>query len=126
MSIPPFVVMRPGLSAFLAQFSLHLQLLRVEWEQEKYRQRQMLTALLFGISFFLCTLLCLSVLVIAVGWDTPYRLPSVSLLLVVFGCGSFVFWTRLSKLMAQGTDAFADSRQEFAADFALLRQWIDI
>lgn len=121
----PAVVMRPGLGALLAQFGLHLQLLRVEWEQEKYRYRQMLTALLVGLSLFLCTLLCLIVLVITLGWDTPYRLHSIGLLLVLFGSGTLFAWYRLSKLLEQGAAAFADSRQEIAADIALLRNFLN-
>jgi uncharacterized membrane protein YqjE len=117
----PHVAMRTGLSGIVTLLNLHLQLLLVEWEQEKRRLRQMLFTLLFGLSLFLCTLLCVIALVITLSWETAYRLQSIGLLVVIFGGGAFFAWYRLSKLHKQGADSFADSSEEFAADIASLR-----
>lgn len=120
----PDLVMQPNLQAVLAQFSLHLQLLQVEWEEEKSRLQKMLILLCVGFSLFLCTLISMSVLVLTLSWDTSYRLSSMVVLLILFASSTGLVYYCLQKIMAQKGQAFNDSRKEFAADFALLKLWL--
>jgi len=124
MSETPELVMQANLQAVLAQFSLHLQLLQVEWEQEKSRLQKMLVLLCIGFTLFLCTLLSMAALVLMLSWDTSFRLLSLIGILAVFALSTGVVAYYLQKLSAQKQKAFDDSRKEFAADFALLKQWL--
>ena len=124
MSETPELVMQANLQAVLAQFSLHLQLLQVEWEQEKSRLQKMLVLLCIGFTLFLCTLLSLAALVLVLSWDTSFRVLSIAMLLGVFAISTALVAYYLQKISTQKQKAFDDSRKEFAADFALLKQWL--
>ncbi|MGJ8689234.1 MAG: phage holin family protein [Gammaproteobacteria bacterium] len=124
MSETPELVMQANLQAVLAQFSLHLQLLQVEWEQEKSRLQKMLVLLCIGFTLFLCTLLSLAALVLVLSWDTSFRVLSIAMLLGFFAISTALVAYYLQKMSTQKQKAFDDSRKEFAADFALLKQWL--
>lgn len=107
--------------ALLTQAGLHGQLARLEWAEEKSRLQGMLIAGLVGFASLLSSMIFIGILVMATTWDTVYRLPAIIAVVVVYGLATGFAWRRLHSLSARGKDAFAATRQEFAADMALLR-----
>ncbi len=114
-------ILRSAGSALFAQASLHGQLARVEWAEEKSRLLQMLVFGLLGFAGLLCVLLAAGALVLALSWDTPYRIAAAVALLAVYGLIAGFAWVRLKTLSARGNQAFAATREELAADIALLK-----
>lgn len=107
--------------ALYSQAGLHAQLLELEWAQEKQRLLGLLLAALLGYAALLTALLSTTGLLLALSWSTPYRL-AVALGLVTAN-GLLLAWAclRLGQLVARGRHSFAASREELAADLALLR-----
>jgi uncharacterized membrane protein YqjE len=114
-------ILRSAGSSLLTQAGLHGQLARVEWAAEKNRITGLLiAALVVGIGV-LCTLLMAGALVLAFIWDTSYRVPAAcGLVLFYAACAGFA-WLRFKALSARGGEAFAGTREEIAADLALIR-----
>jgi uncharacterized membrane protein YqjE len=107
-------------SGLLAQGALHLQLLRIEWAEERVRLRSLVVATLFGFACLLALLGAGSALWLALFWDTRYRLPAAAALVAGFALGLGLAWQRCQALLRQGEHSFADSRRELAADLDLL------
>jgi uncharacterized membrane protein YqjE len=103
------------------QASLHGQLARVEWAEEKGRLLKMLVTGVFGLACMLCLMLFVGLLVIAMSWDTVYRVPAALGMLVAYVLGIGVAWHRLQSLSLLGSQSFAATREELAADIALIK-----
>lgn len=114
-------LLRSAGRALLAQTALHGQLARVEWAEERNRLLHMLLATLFGFACGLTLLLLCSTLVLLLSWTTPYRIPALLGLLLVHGLGCAAAWYRFRLLAARGSASFAATREELAADLALLK-----
>lgn len=112
-------LVRAAGGVIFTQSGLHGELARIEWAEEKLRLLRMLLALLLGVVFLLCCLLCASALVLALAWDTPYRIAALVFLIVAHGIGVGIAWWRFQLLSARSTQAFAATREELAADIAL-------
>lgn len=100
---------------------LHGQLAGVELEQEKRRLFRMLLIVLAGFCALTCTLLCAGVLVLAITWDTAYRVPAIIATMLAYAGATFAMWVTFRSATAAGERAFAASLEELAADAALLR-----
>jgi uncharacterized membrane protein YqjE len=85
------------------------------------RLMKMLVLAVLGFASLLCVMLFLGVLVLAYSWDTAYRIPAVMALIIVFGLVTGIAWRRFQALSAQSSQAFAATRDELAADLALLK-----
>lgn len=107
--------------ALITQAGLHGQLARLEWEEEKSRLHQILITGLLGFANLLSFLIFLGILVMATTWDTAYRFHAIIAVVAVYGLVTGFAWRRLHSLSALGKEAFAATREEFAADMALLR-----
>lgn len=114
-------ILRSAGGALFDQARLHSQLAGVEWEEEKRRLLKMLAAALLGFACLLCALLFAGGLVLAATWETAYRVPALAALVVLFACGAFTAWHRFKAWSALARQSFAASREELAADAALLR-----
>jgi uncharacterized membrane protein YqjE len=117
-------LLRGVAGALLDQASLHGELLGVEWAQEKNRIRSMVTAMLLGFACLLGLLAALSLLVLSLYWDTPYRVAAIVGLAALYAVGMTLAWRRLRSQAELGTRSFAASRSELAADVQLLRSQI--
>ena len=114
-------ILRSAGSALFAQAALHEQLARVEWAEEKSRLLQMLVAILLGFIFLMCGLIVISGALLALSWSTPYRLPVVFGLVAFFVIALVIVWRRFQTLAARGDQSFAATREELAADIALIK-----
>lgn len=114
-------LLRSGGSALLAQADLHGQLLQVEWAQQQQRLLTMFWLTLLGFACVLSLMLSLTALVLAYSWETPLRLPAALGLIALYSLGALLALRRCKHLAACSAQAFAATRAELAADFALLR-----
>lgn len=110
-----------GAPLLAEQARLHVALAGVEWKEEKNRLLRMLAVTLLGFACLLCTLLFAGGLAIAATWETAYRLPTLAALAILFGGCTFAAWRRFQAQAALGSQSFAASREELAADTALLK-----
>lgn len=114
-------ILRSAGGALVDQLALYGQLAQVEWGEEKSRLLKMLVGAVLGFAFLLCVLLSLGALVLALCWETPYRIPAASVLVAVYGLGAGLAWQRLAALSVRSDQGFAATRAELTADLALLR-----
>jgi len=105
----------------LTQAGLHGQLARLELAEEKTRLHRMLITGLLGFASLLSSMIFIGILVMATTWDTVYRIPAIIAVVAVYGLTTGLAWRRLRSLAALGKDAFTATREEFAADMAMLR-----
>jgi uncharacterized membrane protein YqjE len=117
-----FRVLRSARGALIDQLALHGQLARIEWTQEKRRLLKMLALMLAGFACLLCILLSAGVLVMALCWDTPARLPAIGMLVAAYGCGLIIAWRRMQVIADAGDQSFAATRAELGRDLELLRE----
>jgi uncharacterized membrane protein YqjE len=115
-------LLRSAAKALFAQGALHAELIKLEWAEEKHRLFLLLITLLAGTVFMLCTLLSVGTLVLALSWDTQYRVLAQIVLTLCYGSGMLIAWRRFHQLAALGGHAFADSCAELGADLALIRE----
>jgi len=114
-------ILRAAGGPLFAQALLHGKLAGVEWEEEKNRLLRMLAAALFGFACLLCALLFAGGLVLAATWETAYRVPALATLVILFGFGAVAAWRRFKAWSALADQSFAASREELAADAAVLK-----
>jgi uncharacterized membrane protein YqjE len=81
----------------------------------------MLLVMLFGFAGTLCVMVFVGVLVLAFSWETAYRIPASIALIAVYALGIAIAWRRLQALSALSGQAFAATREELAADIAMIR-----
>lgn len=120
-TLEAFNTLRAAGDALFAQAMLYGQLLRIEWAEEKNRLRNLLMVTLLGFACLLCLMLFAGGLLLAFSWDTAYRIPSLFVLMCLYGAGIALAGFRIQKLSALGSQAFAATREEIAADLALLK-----
>ena len=81
----------------------------------------MLVATLLGYASLLCVMLLVGALALAFSWDTEYRIPTGLALIAIYGLGAALAWRKFRALSARSSQAFAATREELAADLAILR-----
>lgn len=106
----------------LKQVMLHGQLAQLEWAEEKLRLFKMFLAILLGFTFLVSALCVFSALIVVLSWETPYRLPALISMIILYGFGSGITWNYYQNLSAQGKQAFSASRKEFFLDTELLKR----
>lgn len=114
-------ILRSAGGALFDQAVLHGQLARIEWAQEKERLLKLLASTLLGYACLLCALLSAGALVLALCWETGYRIPAALALTALYALATVFAWRRVRALAALGGESFAATRTELAADMALLR-----
>lgn len=105
----------------LTRLELHGQLVSVEWAEERQRLLQLLIISLFCFIFIFCALLFIGVFVIALSWATDYRIHAIGLMLALYILGFCLCAYRISILVSRSSSSFAATREEVAADLALIR-----
>jgi len=119
--IADMIALRLAGRALFSQVTLHGQLARIEWAEEKNRLQKMFVASLLGFACLLCVMLFFGVLVLLLSWSTEYCIPVLILIIVFYGIGAGMAWRRFQYLFSQGDQTFAATRNELAADAALFK-----
>lgn len=114
-------LMRSAGRALLGQAGLYGQLARLEWAEEKNRLVKMLAAGAIVFACLLCTMLFVGLLVLALSWNTPYFIAAIAAMIAIYIAGSGIAFYVLQSQAALGERAFAATREEFAADIALIK-----
>ena len=114
-------IVRAAGNALFSQVALHGQLLRVEWAEEKNRLLKMLLVTLLGFACLLCVMFFSGMLLLAISWDTGYRIPAFAALIALYGFGTMTAWRRFKTLSELSDRAFSATREELSADAALIR-----
>ena len=114
-------VARSAGGALLTQAGLHAELLGEAWLEEKDRLRGMAVGVVLGFACFLCTLLALGALALALWWETSARIPVMVALLILYGLGTAFAVRSLQRHSRTRNESLAASREEIAADLRLLR-----
>lgn len=114
-------LLRSAGSNISSQASLHGQLILIEIKEEKNRLVQMIIMMLLSFVVGICTLIFIGILVVALSWDTPYRIHSIVALIGACGLGIGLIIYRIKVLVARSNQAFIATRRELSADLALLR-----
>jgi len=107
--------------ALLVQTGLHVELLRVEWQETRGRLLKMIAASLLGFACLLCLMLAFGALLLVLCWATPLRLPAIATLMALYGAGVVLAWRQFQVQFALNAEGFAATRAELSADLALLR-----
>ena len=102
------------------QLTLHRQLLNIEWEEEKKRLASMFALTLIGFASFICLLIFIGVLALALSWNTEYVIFVAALLCVVYGVIAYIAWWQIMVLANRPYRCFSDTRKELTADIALI------
>jgi uncharacterized membrane protein YqjE len=118
--------LRPAASALLTHGVLVLKLAQVEWTAEKRRLQGMLALSLVAFGITLALLLFVSLLAIALLWNSPY-LWAMALGIVAFHvAGLWLALQRLQKLARMQDRSFAGTQEELTADFALFKRKLSL
>ncbi len=115
-------LLRSAGGGLLAQLALYGQLFNVEWALEKRRLFRTVVTGMLAFALLLCLLSLVVVLVLALSWDTPYRIPAVIALVLATTSALAIVWRHFMMLQLQGQQAFIAIRQELADDLALLKE----
>ncbi len=114
-------ILRKAGGSLLVQGSLHGQLMRLEWAQEKERVLKMLLVTLLGFSCLICAMLVLGALALLLSWDTAYRIHVLVALAAMYFGTTWYCWWQFQRLSAASPQAFAATRAELDADMEMLR-----
>lgn len=114
-------LLRSAGAAILSQAGLYGQLARVEWAEEKSRLVKMAILVMLAIVCALCTALFVGILVLTLSWNTEYRIHAVLAVTFAYGLGVVLACYRLKSLSVLGDQSFAATREEIAADMALVK-----
>lgn len=105
----------------LAQAALHGRLAELEWIGQKRRLAEMVVALLVAAAALFSAMAFTSVMVLALSWDTDYRVSVVFGLIALHAVTLGLAWRKLSAVSSEGSAGFAASRAELQADLDLLK-----
>ena len=114
-------LLRSAGGALIAQAALHSQLARVEWAEEKIRLTRIAIAALVGMLSAICILILGSLIALALSWNTPYQIPVIAAVLTFYLLVLLFAVRSLTRQIALGAQSFAATREEIAADIALLK-----
>lgn len=120
-SLDALRLLRSAGSELSTQAALHGQLMRVEWEEEKGRLLQMLAMMILAFVCGLCIFVFIGVLVLAISWDTAYRIHCLVALITLYALGVGFAYYKIRQLAARSSQAFIATREELAADIALIK-----
>lgn len=121
MSQDIFQLLRSAAKALLAQGSLHVELLSLEWTEEKSRLFRMMILLVVFMLFGLCGLLSLAALIVILSWGTQYQMLALFGIVGFFLIGALIAILRFRTLAARSHKAFSGTIAEVGADLALIR-----
>lgn len=106
--------------SLLGQVQTRLELLTVEWAEEKSRLATLLVALGLVLFFVIMAIAFASFLVVALFWDTPQRLPAMVGIVVFYVAAALIAGLIARSKMKLKSSLFATSAAELRKDRDLL------
>lgn len=103
-------------SSCVSHLHTRLQLLASEFAEEKLRLLSVIACAIWALFFTFMTLVLAALFVIAVYWDTPYRLHAVALLVLLFVAGAGITWNMLRARLKTHPPLFEASLAELYKD----------
>ncbi len=103
-------------SSFVSHLYTRLQLFAVEFAEEKHRLTSLLLSALTALFFIFMSVIFSALFVIAIAWDTSYRLHAVGSLVILFLIGAGVFWSRAHAKLKSKPHLFQASLAELYKD----------
>jgi len=116
-----FRLLRSAGAALLAQSTLHAKLASIEWAEEKSRIARIAAAAVLGTVGASCFLLVSGAVVIALSWRSPYQIAVIAAVLATYALIAIAAGISLKRQIALGEFSFAATREEIAADLAMLK-----
>lgn len=113
--------LRSSAKTLLVQCELHSRLAAVEWQEEKARLQQLVAMTLLGFLCLLCCMIFIGLFIVAIAWHTEYRILGIGGVVLLYATGVLLSYFRIKSLVALGSETFAATREEIAADIALIR-----
>jgi uncharacterized membrane protein YqjE len=108
-------------STALALLRTRLELVALEFEEERERATELLVLVLSGVLLALFALLFASIFVIAYFWDA-YRLGAIAGVTLFYVAMAVAAYVRLKRLRREKPPAFAATLAELGLDVASLRR----
>lgn len=113
---------RPGASprrlgaAVLGLLHDHVELFGIELQEQKARSLRLLLFAGFALIFGLLLIVGLSSVLIVALWDTPYRMPAMIALCVIYGIATIYCAIRLHAAVSDESSPFSATLHELARD----------
>lgn len=107
-------------AATVALGRIKLELLALEWQEEKSRITQLVVLATLGSLLLGFALLALAITITVALWDSPHRLSALIVVTVVLVLGALASVWRIVALL-RGPSPLADSVDELKRDEAALR-----
>lgn len=101
--------------------SLILQLVCIEWQQERRRLLGLIVAGTFVLFCAMSFMAFSTAIVLAALWNTPYCTLAICIVLAGYAAGSIAAWVKLRQLLRQGERSFGTTRDELARDLSRLK-----
>lgn len=111
-----------GLSAEVVQaIATRVELFGLEWQQARQDLPKLLALWVVGLLAVLFALALLTLLIIVLAWDTPYRdWVVLGLCLFYASVGGFLLWTVRERFRAGDINPFSATIEELQRDVRLL------
>ena len=107
-------------ASFVSHLHTRLQLFATEFAEEKHRQTSLLFSAISALFSLFVAIVLAALFVIAVAWDTPYRLHAVGGLALMFLMGAGIFWGIVRAKLKSKPRLFQASLAELYKDWQQL------
>ncbi len=108
--------LRHLLEAATAFLTTKLELIGIELQEEKRRILELMILAVAAVLFFLLTLTIFSFSILALLWNTPYRLPALIIINLLYIIFTVVLGVRLQRKAALATKIFETTVEELKKD----------
>lgn len=103
------------------RLELYGQLVRVEWQEEKRRLQQLVFFIVLGAMCLSTFFIFFGVLLIALTWDTDYRLFTIAVVMGLYGLGAVACFYWAGKKLGNVYQSFSVTRMEILSDIQVIR-----
>ena len=103
-------------ASLLGHAAMRVELLSIEVQEEKARLARLAMSAALVSALFIVSVVLAAILVLAIYWDTPYRVSAASWLVGIFGLGTVCGGFYLSAQLRLSSTLFATSAGELRRD----------
>lgn len=103
-------------STLIAQLRSRMELLSVEWQEEKLRIRNLVLSLLLLLFFVQLAIMSTLLALLVAYWETPARIPIVTFSAVLFAGAAWLSWRSLRHGVTDQSNAFQETTRQLRQD----------